>query len=112
MTHLIPRGGIADHIPTQGIDVKNEIGLTYPRGVLHHRGMDSTDITTHYLVSGMTCGHCVASVSSEITSIPGVTDVTVDLVRGGDSRVTVRSGQPLEIDRVRAAIDEAGFVLA
>jgi len=73
--------------------------------------MDTTDTTTDYLVSGMTCGHCVASVSRELTSIAGVTDVTVDLVRGGDSVVSVRSDRPLATDLVRAAVTEAGFAL-
>ena len=45
--------------------------------------------TKTYTVTGMTCGHCVNSVGSEITQIPGVTDVQVDLVSGA---VTVISG--------------------
>lgn len=73
--------------------------------------MDTIDTTTDYLVSGMTCGHCVASVTRELASIAGVTDVTVDLVRGGDSVVSVRSDRPLETDLVRAAVTEAGYAL-
>jgi copper chaperone len=67
--------------------------------------------TSTYLVNGMTCGHCVAAVSEEIRSLPGVRDVTVDLVAGGDSRVVVDSAQPLPDDKVRAAVDEAGYRL-
>lgn len=62
-----------------------------------------------YTVSGMTCGHCVASVTEEITEIDGVTDVAVDLPTGA---VTVTSDEPLDQARVRAAVEEAGYQLA
>ena len=68
--------------------------------------------TETYDVTGMTCGHCVASVESELRSVPGVTDVGVELVAGGTSHVTVTSDQPLVRDDVAAAVDEAGYVLA
>lgn len=67
--------------------------------------------TTDYLVSGMTCGHCVASVTEEISELRGVESVTVDLNAGGTSRVTVASTVPLELASVRAAVDEAGYAL-
>ena len=62
-----------------------------------------------YTVTGMTCEHCVASVTEEITDIDGVTDVAVDLPTGV---VTVASDQPLDQAQVRAAVDEAGYQLA
>ncbi|PSK65181.1 Copper chaperone CopZ [Micromonospora sp. MH33] len=65
-------------------------------------------VTTTYQVQGMTCGHCVNSVSTEVSALPGVTDVQVDLASG---RVTVTSESPLETDTVRAAVDEAGYDL-
>lgn len=66
-------------------------------------------MTTHtYAVSGMTCGHCSAAVTSELKSIDGVTAVHVDLVAGGTSSVTVDSQAPLDEDQVAAALDEAG----
>lgn len=68
--------------------------------------------TETYNVTGMTCGHCVASVESELRAVPGVTDVTVDLVAGGTSAVTVTSDAPLGRDDVAAAVDEAGYALA
>jgi len=40
-------------------------------------------------VQGMTCGHCVRSVTEELTALPGVTDVQVELVNGGTSKVTI-----------------------
>jgi copper chaperone len=65
--------------------------------------------TQTYTVTGMTCSHCVTSVSSEIKQIPGVTDVQVDLTAG---LVTVASDQPLDDTAVAAAVDEAGYELA
>jgi copper chaperone len=65
--------------------------------------------TARYTVTGMTCGHCVGSVTAELTALPGVTDVAVGLVSGGDSTVTVTSERPLDDAAVRAAVDEAGY---
>ncbi len=62
-----------------------------------------------YTVSGMTCAHCVASVTEEVTQIPGVTDVDVDLSSG---RLTVRSAAPIDDSAVQAAVDEAGYKIA
>lgn len=62
--------------------------------------------TTTYTVSGMTCGHCVNSVSTEIGKLTGVSNVRVDLATGV---VTVESEQPLDDDAVVAAVDEAGY---
>ncbi|MGN9913683.1 heavy-metal-associated domain-containing protein [Phytohabitans sp. LJ34] len=64
--------------------------------------------TKTYSVSGMTCAHCVSSVSSEVGQIPGVTAVSVDLAGGA---VTVTSERSLDEDAVRAAVDEAGYEL-
>ena len=70
-------------------------------------------MTTHtYSVNGMTCAHCVAAVTEELSSIAGVTDVSIDLVEGGTSPVTVISDEPLDPALVAEAIDEAGYVLA
>jgi len=62
-----------------------------------------------YRVTGMTCAHCVASVSEEIGEIDGVSDVRVDLPTGA---VTVVSTHPLDDTQVRAAVVEAGYQLA
>lgn len=64
-----------------------------------------------FSVTGMTCKHCVMSVEEEVSEIPGVTAVSVDLVRDGVSTVTVTSAEPLDPAAVSAAIDEAGFAL-
>ncbi|ALG07244.1 heavy-metal-associated domain-containing protein [Kibdelosporangium phytohabitans] len=62
-----------------------------------------------YTVQGMTCGHCVSSVTEEVGQITGVSSVDVDLTTG---KVTVTSDEDLDIDDVRAAVTEAGYQLA
>ena len=66
--------------------------------------------TNTFQVLGMTCSHCVASVTKEIGKLARAEDVTVDLVPGGVSLVTV-TGAPLDRTAVAAAIDEAGYEL-
>ena len=68
--------------------------------------------TTTYPVTGMTCGHCVTSVTEEVSALPGVPGVDIDLVPGGTSQVTVTSQEPLDRTAVAAAVDEAGYQLA
>lgn len=68
-------------------------------------------MSTTYGVTGMTCGHCVASVTEEIGRIPGADSVTVELVRGGVSTVTVVSEGTLDPAAVSAAVEEAGYEL-
>ncbi len=63
-------------------------------------------------VQGMTCGHCVKSVTEEVSAIPGVTDVAVDLVNGGTSTVTITAAEPVSDEAIAAAIDEAGYTIA
>lgn len=65
-----------------------------------------------YAVTGMTCGHCVTAVTEELESLPGVTDVNVELDPAGTSSVRVDSDAPLDETAVRAAVDEAGYRLA
>jgi copper chaperone CopZ len=64
--------------------------------------------TSSYSVTGMTCGHCAAAVTSELQALDGVTDVRVDLVPDGASTVTVTSARTLEASVVAEALDEAG----
>lgn len=65
--------------------------------------------TNTYTVTGMTCEHCVGAVRGEVSQIPGVTDVHVDLSSG---QVTVTSDEPIDLEAVRASVDEAGYELA
>ena len=64
--------------------------------------------TSTWQVTGMTCGHCVASVTEEIEEIDGVEAVEVVLETGD---VTVTSIAPLDRAAVRAAVEEAGYAL-
>lgn len=61
-----------------------------------------------YTVTGMTCGHCAASVREEISEIGGVTNVDVNVETGA---VTVTSDADLARDDVDAAVKEAGYTL-
>jgi copper ion binding protein len=61
-----------------------------------------------YTVVGMTCRHCVASVTEEVSEVPGVAEVDVDLDTGN---LTVQSNQPVNRDQIEAAVHEAGYRL-
>lgn len=63
-------------------------------------------------VEGMTCQHCVTSVTEELSALEGVEEVSVALVAGGTSRVVVRGSAPLEAGAARAAVESAGYTLA
>ena len=65
--------------------------------------------TATYTVEGMTCSHCVAAVTTEVSAIDGVTAVEVDLVSGA---VAVTGDKQLDREDVRAAVEEAGYVLS
>jgi copper chaperone len=65
--------------------------------------------TTTYTVAGMTCGHCVTAVTEQVSELPGVRDVDVDLATGA---VTVTSDAPIADSAVRTAVEEAGYQLA
>ena len=62
-----------------------------------------------FTVTGMTCGHCVSSVTEQIQQIAGVRDVAVDLATGA---VTVTANPPVSADAVAAAVREAGYQVA
>ena len=62
--------------------------------------------TATFTATGMTCQHCVASVTKEVSELDHVTSVSVDLPTG---KVTVESDAPIPADEVIAAIDKAGY---
>ncbi|MER5424273.1 heavy-metal-associated domain-containing protein [Streptosporangium roseum] len=62
--------------------------------------------TTTYTVKGMTCGHCVSSVKEEVSGVPGVTGVEVDLATG---LLTVDGEGPVDTAAIVAAVEEAGY---
>jgi len=70
---------------------------------------ETVAISTDVLVEGMTCSHCVMSVTEEVAALTGVANVTVDLNAGGTSTVTVASKTPVDPAAIRAAIEEAGY---
>src|SRR5699024_8988385 len=74
-----------------------------PRPDAHHtpRGVPTMSATATFTVSGMTCGHCVASVKEEVSEIPGVSSVEVDL----------ETGRLVDAAAVRDAVDEAGYTV-
>lgn len=65
--------------------------------------------TGTYTVTGMTCSHCVSSVTEEVQEIPGVGSVDVVLETGA---VTITSAEPIDEAAVKAAVEEAGYELA
>ncbi len=62
--------------------------------------------TTTIAVDGMTCGHCVTSVESEVGKIDGVTEVSVDLASGQVTIVAETTPDPVALQE---AVEEAGF---
>lgn len=72
--------------------------------------MNQNNVTLN--ITGMTCGGCVSSVTEELSEIPGVSNVTVDLNVGGESVTTVTTTAPVETSALEAAVTEAGYTLA
>lgn len=68
-------------------------------------------VSTTVNVSGMTCGHCVSSVSEELEVLAGVETVDVDLNPGGVSTVTITSDQELSPSEIGEAVAEAGYLV-
>jgi copper chaperone len=64
---------------------------------------------TQVTVTGMTCNHCVMSVTEEVSEIDGVSAVEVVLETGA---VAVLSEREVSRDEIAAAVTEAGFQVA
>ena len=65
-------------------------------------------ITQTYAVKGMTCDHCVHAVAAELTKLPGVVEVDVDLA---GATATITSDTAVAVSDVAAAVDVAGYEL-
>jgi copper chaperone len=65
--------------------------------------------TLTFLVRGMTCEHCVRTVTAELEALDTVTDVAISLVPQGDSSITVTSAAGLTAGAVRDALRRAGY---
>jgi len=70
-----------------------------------------TMVTAMYVVEGLTRGSCLAQLLENVRSLEGVTDVTMDLVWGGQSPLVVTSTAKLALEAVRASVESAGFDL-
>lgn len=60
-------------------------------------------------ISGMTCSHCVASVTEELSELDGVENVSVNLDKGGISTATITSSTELDPAQIGEAVAEAGY---
>lgn len=67
--------------------------------------------TTTIAITGMTCGHCVSAVADELSALPGVETVDVELVKGGTSTATISSAAPLDAGSIGDAVAEAGYTV-
>ena len=61
-----------------------------------------------FTVQGMTCNHCVMSVTEEVSEVEGVDSVDVDLASG---RLAV-AGDGFTDEQIKAAVEEAGYEVA
>ena len=69
-------------------------------------------MTTHdYTVTGLTCNHCVMTVSRAAALVPGVTGVSVDLVPNGESTLHLDSEEAIDRTELESAITESGYTL-
>ncbi len=64
--------------------------------------------TLEFTVTGMTCDHCVHSVTTAAKDTPGVTDAEVSL----DEKRAVVTGENIDPEAVIAAIREEGYEAA
>lgn len=62
-------------------------------------------------LEGLTCQHCVGSVTSEIQKLPGVTEVDIDLVNDGVSTATVTSNPTPSAEQLQTAVVNAGYTV-
>ena len=77
-----------------------------------HSGASRIDGGQSFEVAGMTCEHCVMSVTEELSALDGVQAVSVDLHPGAASTVVVSASRALTGAEVRAAVEDAGYTLA
>lgn len=67
--------------------------------------------TTDFTVTGLTCNHCVMTVSRAVAIVPGVAGVSIDLVANGESTLHVQSNDDVDEAAVEAAVEGAGYHL-
>ena len=96
-----------------GHTTHHTIGMIQPVQSETARNKEQTmsPVSTTVNVSGMSCGHCVSSVSEEIEALEGVEAVDVDLNAGGISTVTITSERALSRSEIGEAVAEAGYLV-
>ena len=92
-----------------GNTTHHTIGLMNQPSTNQEQAMSTVSTTVN--VSGMTCGHCVSSVSEELEALAGVEKVDVDLNSGGVSTVTITSAGALSESEIGEAVAEAGYLV-
>ena len=92
-----------------GTTTHHTIGLMNQPSTHQEQAMSTVSTTVN--VSGMTCGHCVSSVSEELEALSGVEKIDVDLNAGGISTVTITSSEALSSSEIGEAIAEAGYLV-
>lgn len=92
-----------------GNTIHHTIGLMNQPTTHQEQAMSTVSTTVN--VSGMTCGHCVSSVSEELETLAGVEKVDVDLNSGGISTVTITSTGALSTSEIGEAVAEAGYLV-
>jgi copper chaperone len=65
-----------------------------------------------YGITGMTCGHCVSSVTEEVAALTGVSEVKIDLIKGGQSIMTLTTENGINFNEVQNAVAESGSYVA
>lgn len=65
-----------------------------------------------YGITGMTCGHCVQSVTEEVSALIGVSEVKIDLIKDGQSMMTLTTENGIDFTQVKEAVAEAGNYVA
>ncbi|WKK70609.1 heavy-metal-associated domain-containing protein [Rathayibacter oskolensis] len=81
-------------------------------GASHGAASAASASSVSFGVAGMTCEHCVRSVTEELAAYPEVESVDISLAPDGVSRVTVGSARPLGREEIAGAIADAGYRLA
>lgn len=67
---------------------------------------------SNYGITGMTCDHCVHSVTEEVSALTGVSDVKIVLIKDGQSVMTLISENGIDLNEVKEAVAEAGNYVA
>jgi copper chaperone CopZ len=62
-------------------------------------------------ISGMTCQHCIMSVTEELEALDGVNGVQIDLHPGAISTAAVSADRDIPLADLSEAVAEAGYTV-